>query len=157
MQQPLLHIVLHSPEIPQNTGNIGRTCVALNAKLWLIQPIGFQLDEKRLLRAGLDYWQHLDIEILPSWQAALEAFGDSKIWYFSKRASKTYSDVSYSHGDVLVFGSETQGLPPSLIDGNPEQALYIPIRPPVRSLNLSNAVAIAAYEANRQITIDNPS
>ena len=157
MQQPLLHIVLHSPEIPQNTGNIGRTCVALNAKLWLIQPIGFQLDEKRLLRAGLDYWQHLDIEILPSWNDALDTFAGYNIWYFSKRANKTYSKVSYHRGDVLVFGSETQGLPPSLIVDNPEHALYIPIRPPVRSLNLSNAVAIAAYEANRQIDTANPS
>ena len=156
MQQPLLHIVLHSPEIPQNTGNIGRTCVALNAKLWLIQPIGFQLDEKRLLRAGLDYWQYLDIEILPSWNAASDVFCGCNIWYFSKRANKTYSRVSYERGDVLVFGSETLGLPPSLIDGNPEQALYIPIRSPVRSLNLSNAVAIAAYEANRQIDTTNP-
>ena len=157
MQQPLLHIVLHSPEIPQNTGNIGRTCVALSAKLWLIQPIGFQLDEKRLLRAGLDYWQHLDIEVLPSWNDALDTFAGHNIWYFSKRANKTYSKVSYHRGDVLVFGSETQGLPPSLIDDNPEYALYIPIRPPVRSLNLSNAVAIAAYEANRQIDTTNPS
>ena len=157
MQQPLLHIVLHSPEIPQNTGNIGRTCVALCAKLWLIHPIGFQLDEKRLLRAGLDYWQHLDIEVLPSWNDALDTFAGHNIWYFSKRANKTYSKVSYQRGDVLVFGSETQGLPPSLIDDNPERALYIPIRPPVRSLNLSNAVAIAAYEANRQIDTANPS
>ena len=155
MQQPLLHIVLHSPEIPQNTGNIGRTCVAINAKLWLVQPSGFQLDEKRLLRAGLDYWQHLDVEVVPSWDHALTALGSPNIWYFSKRAKTTYTNVQYQSGDVLVFGSETQGLPASLIDDNPDTALYIPIKPPVRSLNLSNAVDIAAYEANRQLSIDN--
>mgnify|MGYP001450669300 CR=1 FL=1 len=152
MQQPPIHIVLHSPEIPQNTGNIGRTCVALGAKLSLIQPLGFQLDEKKLLRAGLDYWQHLDVEVLPTWDALTNQFPNNTYWYFSKRATRLYTDVDYQPGDVLVFGSETQGLPTSMIHDNPEQSLYIPIQPPVRSLNLSNAVAIAAYEFHRQTT-----
>jgi tRNA (cytidine/uridine-2'-O-)-methyltransferase len=149
--QPLLHVVLHQPEIPQNTGNIGRTCVAVGAKLWLVQPFGFRLDESRLRRAGLDYWEHLQWESIDEWATLRERLKNHRFWYFSKSARREYCDAALERGDVLVFGSETQGLPPSLLADAGEQALRIPMRPPVRSLNLASAVAVAIYEAHRQI------
>lgn len=152
---PLLHIVLHQPEIPPNTGNVGRTCVAVGAKLWLVRPLGFQIDAKQLRRAGLDYWPHLEWEAVEDW-AALAAklagpIAAGRMWLFTKTASRLYTDVSYQRGDVLVFGSETRGLPPELLAQFPEQTLRIPTRPQVRSLNLSAAAAVAMYEAVRQI------
>jgi tRNA (cytidine/uridine-2'-O-)-methyltransferase len=149
-QFPPLHIVLHHPEIPQNTGNIGRTCVALNAKLWLVRPLGFRLDAKHLRRAGLDYWQHLDWEVVDRWEEIPGKIPQRRLWLFTKTADTLYSDVAFEPGDALVFGAETRGLPPSLLQQYPEQLLRIPIGPQVRSLNLSNAVAVAAYEAIRQ-------
>jgi tRNA (cytidine/uridine-2'-O-)-methyltransferase len=146
-----LHIVLHQPEIPQNTGNIGRTCVAIGAKLWLIRPLGFRLDAKHLRRAGLDYWQYLDWQVVDSWDELRAEIGSWSPWYFSKRADQCYSSVSYQSGDALVFGCETQGLPASLLAECPQRTLRIPIRRQVRSLNLSSAVAVAAYEAMRQL------
>lgn len=170
---PWLHLVLHQPEIPGNTGAVGRTCVALGAKLWLVRPLGFRIDEKTLRRAGLDYWQHLNWEVVNSWEDLLAALGtknssasgsDSRedrafqppmgtqrIWYLSKSAEKSIYDVSFSTGDVMVFGSETNGLPPSFLSLHPDTALRIPISASVRSLNLSNAVAVCGYEAHRQI------
>ncbi len=148
---PLLHIVLFQPEIPHNTGAIGRTCVAIEAKLWLVRPLGFRMDEKTLRRAGLDYWQHLDWETVDDWNEMTQRLPDAPIWFFSKSATTPYTDVQYAEGDALVFGSETQGLPQSLLDQDRQRALRIPIHSPVRSLNLSNAVAVAAYEALRQI------
>ncbi len=147
---PPLHIVLHEPEIPQNTGNIGRTCVALNAKLWLVQPLGFRLDAKHLRRAGLDYWRHLDWQVVAQWEEILQRIPAGRLWLFTKTATTIYSDVVYEPGDVLVFGAETRGLPRSLLEQYPDRQLRIPIGPKVRSLNLSNAVAVAAYEAIRQ-------
>ncbi len=147
---PPLHIVLHEPEIPQNTGNIGRTCVALSAKLWLVQPLGFCLDAKHLRRAGLDYWQHLDWEVVSRWEEIPRQVSAERLWLFTKTATTLFSDVVYEPGDVLVFGAETRGLPRSLLEQYPDQQLRIPIGPQVRSLNLSNAVAVAAYEAIRQ-------
>jgi tRNA (cytidine/uridine-2'-O-)-methyltransferase len=147
---PQLHIVLHQPEIPQNTGNIGRTCVALGAKLWLVRPLGFELEEKRLRRAGLDYWQHLDWAVVDCWEALVEQLPDRRLWLFTKSAERLYSDVRYKPDDALVFGAETRGLPDSLRDEYPDQLLRIPVSSNVRSLNLSNAVAVAAYEAVRQ-------
>ena len=149
-QFPPLHIVLHHPEIPQNTGNIGRTCVALNAKLWLVRPLGFRLDAKHLRRAGLDYWQHLDWEVVDCWEDIPRKIPQRRFWLFTKTADNLYSEVAFEPGDALVFGAETRGLPPSLLQQYPEQLLRIPIGPQVRSLNLSNAVAVAAYEAIRQ-------
>lgn len=150
-QNPSLHIVLHQPEIPQNTGNIGRTCVAVQAKLWLVRPLGFRMDQRQLRRAGLDYWQHLEWEAVDNWAALQQRLPASSRWYFSKSAARTYSDATFQRGDVLVFGSETQGLPASLLLDCPEQCLHIPMRPEARSLNLACSVAVAAYEALRQI------
>ncbi len=148
---PPLHIVLHQPEIPQNTGNIGRTCVALNAKLWLVRPLGFRLDAKQVRRAGLDYWRHLEYEVVDRWDEILEKVPHGRLWLFTKVAKTLYHDVAFEPNDVLVFGAETQGLPRSLLDQYPDQLLRIPIGPQVRSLNLANAVAVAAYEAVRQL------
>ncbi len=149
------HVVLHEPEIPQNTGNIGRTCVAVDAKLWLVQPLGFRMDERRLKRAGLDYWDHLDYEIVDSWQDYLtKANSSGRMWLFTKTAQREYTTAEFQVGDHLVFGSETKGLPASLLNEFADRTLRIPMRSPVRSLNLSNAVAIALYEANRQAAGD---
>jgi tRNA (cytidine/uridine-2'-O-)-methyltransferase len=145
-----LHVVLHQPEIPQNTGNIARTCVAVDAKLWLIRPLGFRMDNQRMKRAGLDYWPHLEWEIADSWDQFQAASGPQRLWYFSKSAPNIYTDVTYQPGDFLVFGGETRGLPNSVLLGNSDQTLRIPTSDRVRSLNLSNAVAIAVYEAIRQ-------
>ena len=146
-----LHIVLHQPEIPQNTGNIGRTCVALAAKLWLVRPLGFRMDASRLRRAGLDYWQHLQWEAVEEWAAIEERLSPRTMWLFSKTAECSYTEATYGQGDVLVFGSETQGLPRSLLEQQASQAVRIPMRREARSLNLASSVAIAAYEATRQI------
>ena len=146
----MLHIVLYQPEIPPNTGSIGRTCVAVGAKLWLVRPLGFRMDQRHLRRAGLDYWQHLDWEAVDNWDALCERLPQRRPWFFSKTASRLYTDVSYRPGDILVFGSETQGLPKSLLDDR-EQSLRIPMQPQARSLNLAASVAVAAYEALRQI------
>ncbi len=147
---PTLHIVLHQPEIPQNTGNISRTCVAIDAKLWLVRPLGFQLGEKQLRRAGLDYWKHLQWEVVDCWEDVLAGIPELRPWFFTKSAGQVYTTVRYRLGDTLIFGSETSGLPPHLLQLAPERNLRIPIGPHVRSLNLSNAVAVAAYEALRQ-------
>ncbi len=149
--QPLLHVVLHQPEIPQNTGNIGRSCVALRAKLWLVRPLGFRLDETRLRRAGLDYWEHLDWEAVESWDALVERLGERNYWFFTKRGERVHTDARFQRGDALVFGSESQGLPDSLLEPMTDSALKIPIYGPVRSLNLACAVGIGMYEAQRQI------
>jgi tRNA (cytidine/uridine-2'-O-)-methyltransferase len=145
-----LHIVLHQPEIPQNTGNIGRTCVALNAKLWLVRPLGFRMDQRQLRRAGLDYWQHLQWEIADNWSDLAERLSAPRFWMFTKKATRCYTDIRFQRGDALVFGSETQGLPQSLLEADPGKNLRIPMRAEARSLNLSNSVAVAAYEAQRQ-------
>jgi tRNA (cytidine/uridine-2'-O-)-methyltransferase len=147
---PCLHVVLHEPEIPPNTGNIGRTCVAIGAKLWLVRPLAFSLDDYYLRRAGLDYWDHLEWEAVNSWQDLLARLPREPTWLFSARSTRLYTSVEYRRGDVLVFGSETRGLPKNLLEANAKKALTIPSRPQVRSLNLSNAAAIVCYEAIRQ-------
>lgn len=149
--EPLLHIVLYQPEIPQNAGNIGRTCVALGAKLWLVGPLGFRMDERHLRRAGLDYWQHLNWELVDDWAELRERLPAPGPWLFTKTASRLYTTAAFRAGDVLVFGSETQGLPPSVLQAAADRCLRIPMREQARSLNLACAVAIAAYEAVRQI------
>jgi len=148
---PLFHIVLHQPEIPQNTGNIGRTCVAIHAKLWLVRPLGFRMDQRHLRRSGLDYWQHLQWEIVEDWSAFERRLPVSTKWFLTKTAGRCYTDADFRRGDVLVFGSETQGLPPSLLEADPARCLRIPMRGEARSLNLACSVAVAAYEALRQI------
>jgi tRNA (cytidine/uridine-2'-O-)-methyltransferase len=149
----MIHIVLHQPEIPQNTGNIGRTCVALGAKLWLVQPLGFRLDSHYLKRAGLDYWQHLEWKTVDDWQSLLQQLDATRMWFLTKGGSREYTQVAFQRGDILVFGSETQGLPPSVLQIAGDRALRIPMRAAVRSLNLATSVGIVAYEADRQIRL----
>ena len=150
MNDPPLHIVLVEPEIPFNAGAVGRTCVALGAKLWLIRPLGFQLDDRQLKRAGLDYWQHLEWEAVADWDEFVAKTGPRQPWFLSKTAGRLYTDVRFTPGDVLVFGSESGGLPRRLLEAQPDRCLRIPVRPEVRSLNLSVSVAVVAYEAQRQ-------
>jgi tRNA (cytidine/uridine-2'-O-)-methyltransferase len=145
-----LHIVLYHPEIPHNTGSVGRTCVAAGAKLWLVRPLGFRLDDYYLRRAGLDYWQHLEWEAVDDWAALVERLGPRPFWYFTKTATQSYTTASFEKGDILVFGAESNGLPASMLEANSERQLRIPIRPQARSLNLSNAVGIVTFEALRQ-------
>ena len=150
MRLPRFNVVLYQPEIPQNTGNIGRTCVALDAKLWIVRPTGFRLDDKLLLRAGLDYWQHLDWEAVDSWGHMMPKLPAARTWFFTKFATKTYSDATFHEGDWLVFGSESSGLPDSVREQNGSQCLSLPMVGPVRSLNLSVAVGVGLFEAYRQ-------
>jgi tRNA (cytidine/uridine-2'-O-)-methyltransferase len=146
----MFNIVLYEPEIAGNTGNVGRTCVALQAKLWLVRPMGFQIEDRHLRRAGMDYWTHLDWEAVDNWDDLLRRLGDRCYWFFTKTATKLYTDAAFSQGDVLVFGSESRGLPASLLEANAEGCLRIPIHENARSLNLSVSVAVAAFEARRQ-------
>ena len=143
-----MHVVLYQPEIPQNTGNIGRTCVALGAELWLVRPLGFRLDEQRLRRAGLDYWDALIWHDVADWEQLVGEIpvSEDDFRFFSKRGVQIYDEIQYPQPCVLVFGSETQGLPEKMLSDE-SRSVRIPIREPVRSLNLSNAVAIAAYQA----------
>jgi|TARA_B110000495_G_scaffold106126_1_gene91680 tRNA (cytidine/uridine-2'-O-)-methyltransferase len=149
---PRLNIVLHQPEIPGNTGAVGRTCVGINAKLWLVRPLGFRVDEKSLRRAGLDYWQHLDWEVADHWGDLVDRIGDTRIWFFSRFATRSYAEVEYQTGDTLVFGSETSGLPEKLTTGNADHLLRIPTTQNIRSLNLATSVGVAAFEAVRQLS-----
>jgi tRNA (cytidine/uridine-2'-O-)-methyltransferase len=153
---PLLHIVLYEPEIPHNTGSVGRTCVAAGCKLWLVRPLGFRLDDYYLRRAGLDYWDHLEWEVVDNWAALVERLPPRKPWLFTKTATSNYLQTQFSRGDVLIFGNESQGLPPSLREQYAERLLRIPIRPEARSLNLSNAVGIVTFEALRQMAGHGP-
>ena len=149
--QPQIHVVLHQPEIPPNTGAIGRTCVAMQAKLWLIKPLGFEITVKALRRAGLDYWQHLEWEVAENWEDFLEKHQPERMWLFSRFAQKSYLDVEYQLADTLVFGCETKGLPKSITEPNADRLLRIPTHENVRSINLSSAAAVAGFEAIRQI------
>ena len=149
-----INIVLHEPEIPQNTGNIARTCAATGASLHIIEPMGFNIDDKKLKRAGLDYWDKLDITYYDGLDDFYDKHPDAKIYYFSTKAEKNYAEVSYRPGDFLMFGKETTGLPERLIKANYAQAVRIPMLPWARSLNLSNTVALALYEALRQNGFD---
>lgn len=157
--EPLLHVVLYQPQIPPNTGNIGRTCVAIGAKLWLVKPLGFEISQKQLRRAGLDYWPHLDWEVVDTWDALAAGpcaaqLAASRAWFFTKTATRPYTDVAYQKGDILVFGSETSGLPPEMLEQYQPFALRVPMRPQVRSLNLSATAAAVMYEAVRQLRPD---
>ncbi len=146
----MISIVLVEPEIPENTGNISRTCACTGMPLYLVGKLGFEITESRVKRAGLDYWDKLHIERVDDIEELTSRFGADKFFYFSSKATRSYSDVSYPSDAFLVFGKETKGLPPELIAANPTRAVRIPMRPLLRCLNLSNSVAIAAYEALRQ-------
>jgi tRNA (cytidine/uridine-2'-O-)-methyltransferase len=150
-REPLLNIVLYQPEIPPNTGNIGRTCVAVGAKLWLIRPLGFSLDESQLRRAGLDYWPFLDYELVESWNELLQRLPGRTVWCIENPAAKTVWEASFSVGDILLFGQESKGLPSSIVDQYRSHTLQFPMYPEVRSLNLANTVCAVVYEAVRQM------
>ncbi len=148
-----LHVVLVEPEIPQNTGNIARTCAATGAVLHLIEPLGFEISDRYLKRAGLDYWQYLDLHIHPD----LEHFfreNEGAYYFFTTKGKNRYSDVSYEGEVYLFFGKETRGLPEDLLKEHVERALRLPMLSEIRSLNLSNSVAIAVYEVLRQWDFD---
>lgn len=145
----LINIVLVEPEIPANTGNIARTCAVTGARLHLVEPLGFSITDSQLKRAGLDYWPHLNVKVYPSLNAFFEQ--TSGVYYYcSTKAKRYYHDVSFQDGCYLLFGKETKGLPEELIFSNPEYAIKIPMKEGLRSLNLSNSVAIILYEALRQ-------
>ena len=145
-----MEIVLVHPQIPPNTGSVGRTCAATNTRLVLVEPLGFSLDDRQLKRAGLDYWPHLDWELLPDWRELLARPG--RTWLFSARASRSYTEVTYHADDRLVFGAEDIGLPAELQAALPDHRLRIPFEnPAVRSLNLAQCVAITLFEARRQL------
>ncbi|NND99316.1 MAG: tRNA (cytidine(34)-2'-O)-methyltransferase [Pirellulaceae bacterium] len=154
-QSPSAHVVLYQPEIPQNTGNIGRTCVATGAKLWIVRPAGFQLDESRLRRAGLDYWQHLQLGDANHWQHLTEQlrpqFDRQRVFYLSRFATREIWDVDLCLGDVFVFGSESGGLPDQILQRDSPCALRLPVSQHVRSLNLATTAGIVLYEHQRQI------
>ncbi len=153
MYDPAFHIVQYQPEIASNTGSIGRTCVAIGAKLWLVRPLGFQIDDRKLKRAGLDYWPALAWEVVDDW-ATLEAkLHRRRMWFLTKKANRVYSSVRFRRGDAFVFGSESEGLPETMLRANHARTLRIPIRQDVRSLNVSVAVGVMAYEACRQCGI----
>ena len=153
-----LNIVMVEPEIPQNTGNVARTCAATGAKLHLVKPLGFSIDDKHLKRAGLDYWDKLDIEIHENLDAFLKKYkmGDN-MFLASTKSQQTYADINYKQFDEIfvLFGKETKGLPEDLIENNMKQAIRIPMKEGLRSLNLSNSVAIVTYEIFRQHCFDN--
>ena len=147
-----MQIVLFEPEIPPNTGSVARLCAATLTPLHLIEPLGFKIDDKHLKRAGLDYWEFVDLRVHGSWEDFLSAMRPEHLLFFSKRAAKSYTSARYREEDFLVFGPETRGLPQSLLDAHADCALRIPmLGTGVRSLNLSNAVSIVLYEGLRQL------
>lgn len=146
----MLNIVLHQPEIPANTGNIGRTCVATGARLHLIEPLGFRLNEKEIRRAGMDYWEHLDVSRYVNYQEFLEKNPNAKIWYATTKAKHVYSEVSFGADDYIMFGKESAGIPEELLVEHEDACIRIPMLSEIRSLNLSNSVAVVLYEALRQ-------
>ena len=146
------NVVLHEPEIPHNTGSVGRLCLGAGARLHLIEPLGFSLEDRYLRRAGLDYWQNVDVQC---WRTMEDLRNDTgtggRFFYLSTKACIDYDDIRYREGDYLVFGSETRGLPESLLAREKESCLRIPVKPEIRSLNLATSVAIVLYEARRQL------
>lgn len=145
-----MNIVLHQPEIPANTGNIGRTCVAAGARLHLIEPLGFRLNEKEIRRAGMDYWTYLDVRRYVNYETFLQENPGGKIWYATTKAEHVYSDVKFGPDDYIMFGKESAGIPEEILVENRERCIRIPMLGDTRSLNLSNAAAIVLYEALRQ-------
>ena len=149
-----LNIVLYEPEIPSNTGNIGRTCVATGTRLHLIEPLGFRLNEKSIKRAGMDYWDDLDVTRYIDYQDFLEKNPGAKIYMASTKAPQTYTEVQYEEDAYIMFGKESAGIPEEILKENPDTCVRIPMIGETRSLNLSNSVAIVLYEALRQNQFD---
>ena len=146
----MLNILLHEPEIPANTGNIGRTCCATGTRLHLIGPLGFSLSEKALKRAGMDYWDKLDVTVYDDYNDFVERNPGAKVYYATTKAPNVYSDVSYEEDCYIMFGKESAGIPEEILVNNQNNCVRIPMNPEIRSLNLSNSVAIVLYEALRQ-------
>lgn len=147
-----LNIVLVEPEIPQNAGNISRTCAVTGSVLHMVRPLGFEITDKHLKRAGLDYWQFLEIHFYDSINEVIEKFYNGEnFWFFSTKAKKIHSDVKYKDGDFLVFGKETKGLPEDLLKKYYDKCIRLPMKAETRSLNLSNSVCVGVYEALRQL------
>ena len=146
----MLNIVLHEPEMPANTGNIGRSCVATNTRLHLIEPLGFQINDKMLKRAGLDYWDKLDVRVYSNFQDFLDKNPGAKIYMATTKAARTHTDVEYEEDCYIMFGKESAGIPEEILKDYPDTCVRIPMWGEIRSLNLSNAVAVILYEALRQ-------
>ena len=147
----MLHVVLIEPEIPPNTGNIARLCLAAGARLHLVGPLGFSLDEKALRRAGMDYWQLCDVRQWASFDELRSEAPEARFYFFTTKTDRCYWEAEFTDGDYLVFGRETRGLPESLLAENPANCLTIPMDPAARSLNLATAAGIVLYEALRQV------
>ena len=145
-----MHVVLVEPQIPQNSGNVGRLCAGHDIELHLVEPLGYSLEDRYLKRAGLDYWPHIRLTVHPSFEAVLERFPTSPVWCFTARAERTFWDVTYGPDDLLVFGREADGLPPAILERFRERTVSIPHGDKIRSLNMANSVSIAVYEALRQ-------
>lgn len=145
-----MNIILHQPEIPANTGNIGRTCVAAGSALHLIEPLGFRLNEKEVKRAGMDYWEHLKVFRYVNFEEFKEKHPHARIWMTTTKAKNSYSDVVYGADDYVMFGKESAGIPEEILVDYQETCIRIPMKEEIRSLNLSNAVSIVLYEALRQ-------
>ena len=150
----MLNVVLVTPEIPHNTGAAGRLCLATGARLHLVKPLGFSLDDRQVRRVGLDYWPDVDLKVLDSWQELHEAMaGDASVYLLTTKTKKAHWEAEFKDGDYLVFGCETKGLPESLLEEHPEECLTIPmVEDSTRSLNLSTSVGIVLYEAFRQVS-----
>ena len=151
----MLNIVLLEPEMPANTGNIGRTCVAANARLHLIEPLGFHINDKMLKRAGLDYWPLLDVTVYDNYRDFLEKNPGAKVYMATTKAPKTYSDIRFEPDCFIMFGKESAGIPENILLENQENCMRIPMTGEIRSINLSNSVAIVLYEALRQNHFEN--
>ena len=150
----MINIVLYSPEIPQNTGNISRTCAVTGARLHIIKPIGFEISDRTLKRAGLDYWDKLDVIYYEDYDDFIRQNGASPMYFFSAHGKKSYAEIEYPEDAFLIFGRESVGLPKDLIEANIDRSVRIPMRKTLRCLNLSNSVAIAVYEVLRQNGFD---
>jgi tRNA (cytidine/uridine-2'-O-)-methyltransferase len=149
----MLHVVLIEPEIPQNTGNIARLCVAAGARLHLVGPLGFSIDEKAVKRSGMDYWDRLDLRTWEGLEALRAAHPEARFWFLSSKVERNYWEARFSDGDFLVFGRETKGLPVSLLAAHPESVLTIPMTEGTRSINLATSAGIVLYEAMRQLNV----
>ena len=150
-RSPVAHVVLYQPEIPPNTGNIGRSCVAVGAKLWIVKPASFDFSDARVRRAGLDYWQHLDLQAVDSWDELTGSLPTERLFFFSRFAKRTIWDVEFEPGDCFVFGSESSGLPRSIMSPDDPRSLRLPTTDLVRSLNLATTAGIVLFEHQRQL------
>lgn len=150
----MLNVVLLEPEIPQNTGNIGRTCVATGTRLHLIEPMGFKIDEKQVKRAGLDYWNKLDVTVYKNFHEFCQKNPGARIYMATTKGLNLYSEVKYDKDSYIMFGKESAGIPEEILVKHKEDAIRIPMNPDIRSLNLSNSVAIVVYEALRQLNFE---